>query len=137
MKLQLFVLTTTLALAGCATTPVSTSDAQAVPLERVFASDVLLRKPGTCLVIVKRDQGFFGSACSSRVLVDGRPVVDLATGEKVSLYLSEGDHIIGADSKACGGGISEVSIAARSDRPSTLRIRYGTNGEYTIQPTAM
>lgn len=66
------------------------------------------------------------------------PLADLASGEKVSLYISVGDHIIGSDPNGiCGGGLSEVSISARADKPTTLRIRYGSNGDYTTQPTAM
>jgi hypothetical protein len=125
-------------LAGCATTPVTTAEAKVVPASRILASEYLVRQPGSCLVIIKRDAGIGGSACSSRVSVDGHPVADVASGEKISLYVSAGDHIIGSDPNGiCGGGLSEVSIAARPDKPATLRIRYGSNGDYTIQPTAM
>jgi len=131
------LLAVTLLLCGCATAPISTSKAHAVPPERVLSSAYLTQRPGTCLVIVKRDTGILGSPCSSRVFVDSHPVAELATGEKVSLYLIPGEHIIGADSKACAGGLPEASIFARPDRPAALRIRYGTNGDFSIQPTAM
>ena len=125
-------------LSDCATTPVGTSDARTVPPARVLSTDYITQRAGTCLVVVKRDSGFGGSACSSRVFVDGQAVAGLATGEKVSLYVTPGEHIIGANPNGiCGGGLSEVSIVAHIDRPSILRIRYGSNGDYSIQPTAM
>jgi hypothetical protein len=69
--------------------------------------------------------------------VDGKPVADLETGEKVSLYLNAGEHIIGADPNGkCHGGLSQTSITTKRDQPTTLRIRYGSNGEFTIQPAA-
>ena len=37
-------------------------------------------------MIIKRDSGFFGSACFSRVYVDGKEVADLGTAQKVVVY---------------------------------------------------
>ncbi len=105
---------------------------------RALAPEYLKPKPNSGLVIVKRDSGYQGLACSSHVLVDGHLVANLARSEKVSLYLSVGDHIIGAEPKGiCVGGLSEVSVVARSDKTITLRIRYGSSGDFTLQPTAL
>jgi hypothetical protein len=124
-------------VAGCATSPVSTNEAAPVPPERIISDVFLATKPNTGEVIIKRDTGFGGSACSSRVFVDGSPVADLRTGEKVTLYLPLGDHIIGAEPNGiCGGGLSEVSVTVKKESASVFRIRYGSNGDYDIQPTA-
>lgn len=125
-------------ICGCATTPVSTSEARPVATDRILSSAYSSQRPGSRLVIVKRDTGMMGLTCPSRVLIDGHPVADLATGEKVSFYVAPGDHVVGAKSPSwrCGG-LAEVSITARTDRPALLRIRWGTGGEYAIQPTAM
>ena len=123
---------------GCATSSISTDAAEPVPAERILSTEHSMNRPGTCLVMVKRDTGSAGSECTSRLLVDGKPVADLATGEKVSLYLPFGEHIIGADPNGkCHGGLSTTSLTVLRDRSTTLRIRYGANGEFTIQPTAM
>jgi hypothetical protein len=125
-------------LIGCSTSPISTNSAHAVPANRVLAPGYLKPTSNSGLIIVKRDSGFLGSGCSSHVLVDGHLVANLAAGEKVSLYLSLGDHIVGADPKGiCGGGLSEVPVVARMNKTTTLRIRNGPNGYFTLQPTAM
>jgi hypothetical protein len=70
--------------------------------------------------------------------VDGKPTADLATGEKITLYLPLGEHIISANPNAgCNGGFSSTSITARRDQPMTLRISYGANGEFMIRAAAM
>ena len=125
-----------LLMSGCATSAISTSEAQPVPADRMLSAEYSVNRPDRCLVIVKRDTGSAGSECTSRLLVDGKPVADLATGEKVTLYLPLGEHIIGADPNGeCHGGLSTTSVTALRGQPATLRIQYGSNGEFTIQPS--
>jgi len=122
---------------GCATAPVPTSNAKDIPQNRILSQQYLEQNPNSGEVIVKRDTGFFGSACSSRIFVDGIAIANINPGEKIILYLPLGEHILGSDSGICGGGLSEISILAKKDRVLILRIRYGSNGDYVIQPTAM
>ena len=138
MKPYLIIAVITLGTAGCATTPVATSEADLVPSERIISTAFLEPKANTGEVIVKRDRGFGGSACSSRVYVDGAAVADLRPSEKIILHLTVGDHIIGSNPNGvCGGGLSEVSVLVKKEKSVTLRIRYGSNGDYAIQPTAL
>jgi len=96
-------------VAGCATRPVSDSDTTPVRPDRVIDSRFLHPSPGSGTVTIKRDRGFGGSACSSRVFVDANPTADLRPSEKVVVYLPPGDHILSAwPNGMCGGGMSEV-----------------------------
>lgn len=131
------IITATL-LTGCATAPVSTQVATPVPQERILDASFLQEKQDTVLVVVKRDGGFLGSACSSRVFIDSKPVADLKPSEKVSTFLTKEVHIIGAESKGiCGGGLSEVESNLSNGKPASFRIRYGSNGDYSINRTAL
>jgi hypothetical protein len=57
-------------------------------------------------LIIKRDTGFMGSACTIRVFVHAVPVADLAPSEKIELFVPLGGHVIGATPTGilCGGG---------------------------------
>lgn len=125
------------AFSGCASQPVSTSAALPVPHERVLNADFVQQVPNTGEVIVKRDEGFTGSACAKRVFADAKPVADLRTGEKVTIYLPEGDHIIGAMSNSpCGGGLIETKVSVKAAGSYTYRIGTQSNMGDGIYPTA-
>jgi hypothetical protein len=69
--------------------------------------------------------------------VNGTPVADLDTEEKVVLHLPIGEHILSAwPNGICGGGMSEVSTTVRAGKQLNFRIGYGSNGDFSIQPTA-
>ncbi|WP_113391694.1 hypothetical protein [Escherichia coli] len=126
-----------LALVGCATKPVSNEQATPVPEKQIISTALLEKRDGTGEVIIKRDSGFFGSACFSRVYVDGKEVADLGTAQKVVVYPTIGDHVFSAWPKGvCGGGMSEQAGNVTTDRTLMYRIGYGSNGEYGIHPTA-
>jgi len=56
---------------GCATQPISNAAAIHAPMERILNRHFLQPAQGTGEVTIKRDSGFGGSACSSRIFVDG------------------------------------------------------------------
>ena len=122
---------------GCATTPIATNEALDVPRDRVINASLLVKLDASSVVVVKRDAGFIGATCTSRVFVNAVPVADLARGEKVVLYLPEGEHLVGTRANGiCAGGLSETRASIMKGRTYTFRIGYGSNGEYSIQPTA-
>lgn len=124
-------------LAGCATKPVSNEAAQPVPEKQILNRDLLTEKENTGKVIIKRDSGFMGSACFSRVYLDGKEIADLDPAQKIELYPPVGRHIFSAWPKgACGGGMSEQEGMVESGKVIMYRIGYGTNGDYGIYPTA-
>ncbi len=136
MKRTLVVLT--FVLVGCATEPVPTSEARQVPRARIISPLLLAPGSGKESVIVKRDQGIMGAGCTSRLYVDGAPVADIETSEKVELFLSLGEHMLGAKPQGIcsGNGAAESSVNVVQGRRKTFRISYGQGGDNIIQPTA-
>lgn len=135
---SLAVLVTTLSImSGCATKPIATSEASPVPTERVLDAASLQRAPNTGEVTIKRDTGFAGSACSTRIFANAKPVADINPGEKVAIYLPEGDHIISALPNAgCGGGLVETKVGVKIGGSYTYRVGSESNMSFGIFPTA-
>lgn len=126
-----------LGLSSCATKPVTNEQAKVVSDSQILDKSLLSKKENTGLVIIKRDSGFMGSACLTRVYVDGKEIADLDTSEKVTIYPLVGDHIFSAWPKGlCGGGMSEQSGKVNTDKTLMYRVGYGTNGDFGIYPTA-
>lgn len=121
---------------GCATRPISNAEAIHVPRGQVVDSTYLKPIPDSGVVTVKRDSGFGGSACSSRVFVNANPIADLNASEKVVIYLPAGEYIFSAwPNGICGGGMSEVRAMVKSGAELSFRIGYGSNGDFTINAT--
>lgn len=131
------ILLLTSVLAACATEPVPTSEARDVPGERLLANNWTKPQRTTGTIIVKRDAGVIGSPCYNRVFVNGTPVADLAAGEKVTLHLPAGDHILSArPHEPCGSRLAETGTQVRTRVERTYRLGYGSNGDFFISPTA-
>ena len=125
-------------IAACATQPVSIQQAKAVPNGRVLARQWLVPAQYTGSLVIKRDTGFMGSACTVRVFIDAVPVADLAPAEKVEFFVPLGDHVIGATSPNafCGGGASETAVVVVPERQKIVRIASGQSGDIYLQPSA-
>jgi hypothetical protein len=128
----------TLSLTGCATQPVSIHQASAVPSSRILAPQWLSQAQYTGSLIIKRDTGFMGSACTIRVFVDTVPVADLTPTEKVELFVPLGEHVVGATPTGflCGGGTFEAAVIIRPETQKILRIASGQSGDIHLQPSA-
>lgn len=133
-----FAVLAALSLMACATQPVTVENALAVPFARILAPQWLSQAPYTGSLVVKRDSGFMGSACNVRVFIDAVPVADLAPSEKVELFVTLGEHIVGAASTGvfCGGGASEAAVVITPERQKILRIASGQSGDLHLQPSA-
>lgn len=117
------IIAAALALAGCASTPVSNNDAKIVPSSRALSKQFSTPNAGAEKVVIKRDAGLMGSACATRIYVDAVAVADLRPGEKVETYLPAGAHIISAEPNgACGGRLTEVSANVALGKPLAFRI---------------
>ena len=126
-----------LSLVGCASQPISNLEAAPVPAERILDSQFMNRSPNSGEVTVKRDSGFTGSACSTRIFVNGKPIADIRTAEKVVMYLPEGEYILSANPNGmCGGGMTEVKAAVKPGSQSNYRYGTSGNGSPSIYPTA-
>ena len=126
-----------LSLTACATTPVTVNQSAAVPDSRVLARQWLTQTPNSGSLVVKRDSGFMGSACTIRVFVDAVPVADLGPSEKVELFVALGEHSVVVTSNGiCGGGTSEAAVVIMPERQRILRIASGQSGDIYLQPSA-
>ncbi|MFP0536052.1 hypothetical protein [Klebsiella oxytoca] len=124
------------AISGCATKPVTNEQAKNIPSKQILNSSFLSKKEGTGEVIIKRDSGFMGSACMTRIYIDGKEIADLDTAQKVVVYPKMGEHIFSAwPTGLCGGGMSEQSGRVTGDKTLMYRVGYGTNGDFGIYPT--
>ena len=136
--MRFFAVFSALSLAACATQPISIYQASAVPTSRILAPQLLSQAQFTGSLIIKRDTGFMGSACTIRVFVDRVPVADLAPSEKIEIFVPLGEHIVGATPTEflCGGGTSESAVVIRPESQRILRIASGQSGDIHLQPSA-
>ena len=126
-----------IALSGCATKPVSTASASLVPEHRIINKSMTTKKAGQSVLIIKRDSGWNTSACSVRVFINGSPVADVRTSEKVAIYLNSGKYILSAIANGiCTGGLIEESFSIAKGKSVIYRISYGSHGEFSLNPTA-
>lgn len=126
-----------LSLTACATTPVTVNQATAVPVSRMLAPQLVSQASHTGSLVVKRDGGFMGSACTIRVFVDAVPVADLGPSEKVEVFVALGEHSVVVTSNGiCGGGTSEAAVVIMPERQRILRIASGQSGDIFLQPSA-
>jgi len=127
-----------LSLAACATTPLTVNQTAAVPQSRILAPQFLTETSNSGILVVKRDSGFMGSACTIRVFVDAVPVADLRPAEKIELFVALGEHsvVVTATSGICGGGTSEAAVVIMPERQRILRIAAGQGGDIFLQPSA-
>jgi hypothetical protein len=122
---------------GCATSPISARYAEDVPASRIMQAAALHERPGTGRVIVTRDAGFMGGACSYVLYLDATPVVALRGGERVLLYVDPGTHMLSTHASGmCGGGTAEVETTVHVDHAKRYRISSGQDGTLALMPTA-
>jgi hypothetical protein len=121
---------------ACATTPITINQAAAVPASRILAPQLLAQASNTGSLVIKRDSGFMGSACTIRVFVDAVPVADLAPSEKVEVFVGFGEHSVVVTSNGiCGGGTSETAVVIMPERQRILRVASGQSGDILLQPS--
>lgn len=144
MRIQVLViaaLSVSALIAGCATSPVPSSEARQAPASQLSAYQ---SKPsgsyGTLQVI--RDSGHTGSLCSMAVFIDGKQAAKLDPGQKASFYLPPDSVSVGA--AYTGSGICSMG-ADRVERESTIkdgavkkyRVFTGGDGQIDILPTTL
>ena len=135
--MRLFAVFLLLSITACATTPITVNQAASVPDSRILAPHLLAQASNTGSLVLKRDSGFMGSACTIRVFVDAVAVADLASAEKVELFIPVGEHsIVVTPNGICGGGTSETTVVIMPERQRILRIAAGQSGDIHLQPSA-
>lgn len=132
MKKSLVVISF-LILAGCSTEPVLPQHAK-----EVLASKDFRQKPNTTSVTIIRDKGFVSGACAITSYVNGKPVAELETGEKVTAYLPAGEVVVGAGFAGkglCSGAPKkEREFVIKENTPRVLRIFIDQSGNVDILP---
>ncbi|MCU9949862.1 DUF2846 domain-containing protein [Pseudomonas sp. PDM13] len=79
--------------AGCSTSPVSEGEAERVPSERIYASDLVGKAQGDqASVLFLRDTGILGVGCTHDIYVNNRKVFSIRAGEGISLKLQPGEY---------------------------------------------
>jgi hypothetical protein len=107
---------------GCISSPVPSSSAIPIPVDRIRAPEYTHAEEGTALVVVTRDKGLEVLACTARLHVDGTLGADLRPREQIRLFLEEGQHLIGVSASGCIGGADQISIDVSRAKPVLLRI---------------
>lgn len=121
-------------LFGCATSPVASGEAS---MGHPIANEWQSPGPNTGKLVVTRDSGFMGAACSQRVYVDGTPIGDLRTGQKVTVYLPAGEHVAGVKPAGmCGGGSASAQMVMAVGATKVFRVASGQSGDVKIEPSA-
>src|SRR5713226_210460 len=96
MRACWFALLSTVMLSACVTTPIDTTNAPNIPESRIYVQELLTPDTNRVELLVARDAGTLGSACAFAVYLDGQLVSAIRQGEKLTLYISPGRHVLGA-----------------------------------------
>jgi len=120
-------------LAGCSSTPVEPGSAKRVPADRVYANQAAV--PGGATLVVSRDNGFWASGgCLATVLIDGKKVARINTGEMVNFQIKPGRHIVGIAGDDEGNGLCAMQIG-QPLKEATADVSAGEVQRYRISGT--
>lgn len=129
-KLALFMV---LALAGCATSPVSPDKAKSAPPTSLFRFQVKDNSNNEEVTVI-RDKGFTGSGCAMVVFLDGYKSAQLETGEKATFYISKNVATIGVgltnNGLCSGASVRTINISHDNEKPKLYRIGGDASGFY-------
>lgn len=118
-------------LAGCATSPVPSSEADPVPSSRLFAFQAQMQ--GDSTLVVTRDKGFMGAGCNTTVSIDGRRAAEIGSGETAKFRVAPGEHIVSASS--CGSGLKERETSIKAGSTKKFRISIDSAMSMDLSPT--
>ena len=145
MRILGLMLVAALSLCSCATKQLDTSTAPSVPSARVYVPELLVPSTGKVALTIARDTGFIGGGCIMAVYLDGRVVAGISHGEKVTLNIAPGRHILGSGPNPGGTGLCrigsdrsrrETELTAVLGQPLKYRLSISANGEFSATPTA-
>ena len=128
---------------GCASSPVSTSAATIASATNIYSPETFVADPQKGEIVLVRDSSF-GGKCALGVYLDGKLVAAIEREQKLVMYVTPGDHIIGAGPNPNGGGVcnwfsdqmrSEVSFSAAAGKQLKYRLAM-VSGQISIMPTA-
>lgn len=135
-RLFIILVASIMAFVGCATT--SPQQAEEVSASQVFTQGMWNRAPseheGT--VVLVRASQFTGIACTYSVLVDGSEIAEIDNGQKITLNLFEGQHVISAQmgKDSCGHSYAEYRVQVKPGSRQNLLLEVGSIDGLTIKP---
>jgi hypothetical protein len=128
-------------LSGCATTPVSPTEASRVPAERLLAFQESA-PDRTATLVVTRDSGLLGSGCFASFLIDGTHAARFGPGETAQFRVTPGEIVLrnGVDLMGrglCGFGSSDYwtqrETILRAGETKYFRLSLDASGKPDIQ----
>lgn len=125
-----------LGLLGCASSPVSDSEALAVPAERIEAFKTP-REGATSTIIVTRDGGLQARGCNIGVKIDGIMAAGIGAAEQVRLFVEPGTHVLsitpyGRGLYAHAAVDQAIETTTKPDQARRYRITY--DAAFNIRP---
>lgn len=135
---KILVITLIILISGCATSPTSLNNIHLIPKDAVLDSSYTKYSSAKPQLIIVRDRGFTGAACSIRLFINGTPTADLDTSEKITLYPEIGEYILSIRYNGiCGDGqLNETVVNLRKGDSKKYRIAIGLNSGIQILRTA-
>lgn len=130
----------TIALAGCATSPVPSAQALSAPADRLLAHQVDLPNAGKITVI--RDSGFLGSGCYATIFLNGDRAAKLDPKEKATFTLPPGEWVVGAaleGSGLCGANEkrTETETILKQGQEKYFRVFSAPDAGLDVRPTSL
>ncbi len=109
--------------AGCATTPLESSQAKPVPKERIHSNQVNSELLNATLVLT-RDVGFLGSGCFNAFWINGTLAARFDAGETATFFVEPGEHVLRVGRDPQGQGLCGIgSTSDWTQRETFLRIK--------------
>lgn len=108
---------------ACSTSPAPIASRRAVPANRVFTQTLIARSgQRTASFTLTRDKGLLGVGAGIDVFVDGQRIARLAANETITIYVTPGQHILGARFSHGLVPPTEREFIAATDRPVGIRV---------------
>lgn len=133
-----------LVLAGCTTTPVLDGQSKPVPPERLLTSQYPAE--GKSTLVIARDKGWLGGGCYLSVLIDGKVIARMDTGESLQVSVEPGRHLLGVSGDPEGKGLcgaqigqplKETATEIRVGETQRFRVLVDMNAGIDLRPTSM
>jgi len=127
-------------LAGCATSPVPSTQAVNAPADRLLAHQADLTGAGKITVI--RDSGFLGSGCYATIFLNGDRAAKLDQKEKATFILPPGEWVVGAaleGSGLCGANEkrTETETILKQGQEKYFRVFSAPEAGLDVRPTSL
>ena len=114
------------AATGCATTATPPDEVKEAPRQNIYLNNYTA-SPDFIRIIVTRDQGYAGHACSAGVYIDGRLAAKLDTSERVTFWMPPKEVLVGVGPAErtgfCSAGLGMREVATNPKAGETRMFR--------------